>query len=274
MKRTDCNAVYVALQSDKIFFNATYTALLSDDINFNATFMALKFDYSFSNAMNLALKSTRIFFNAMFVALKPNANFFNAVNVALKSQIKTFNATFAALKIPFFDNNMYSDNHPQKKDIKDKKPYHTGITLDDVLRYRPDDASTHTSSLLVNAVADILYTTNLLECNDIASYMSVDARTLASAIKLELEMSFHDLVQQYRLAQVRQFLAEHPDYKNYKAEELATAIGYSSSASISRFLKKHLGITPKGRKSVATDRWTQSRSEIRAERSVSKATKY
>lgn len=161
---------------------------------------------------------------------------------------------------------MITNNHPQKKNIDGKKPYHTGITLDDVLRFRPDDAATHTSSMLVNAVAEILYTTNLLECNDIARYMSVDARALASAIKLEMEISFHDLVQQYRLAQVRQFLAEHPDYKNYKAEELAAAIGYSSSASISRFLKKHLGITPKGRISTATDRWTQSRSEIRAQK--------
>ena len=160
----------------------------------------------------------------------------------------------------YFDLN----NHPRKQGISGKQPYHTGITLDDVLRYRPDDATTHTRSLLVNAVARVLYTTDLLECSDIACYMSVDARALASAIKLELEISFHDLVQQYRLTQVKRFLAEHPDHETYKADELAAAIGYSSSASIARFLKKHLGITPKGRTSLATDNWTKHRSEIRA----------
>lgn len=214
----------------------------------------------------MALYFDKISFNAMLMALRLQTTAFNATSVALPPWRQTANASYVASIIPISDNIMMTDNHPQRLDIEGVKPYHTGITLADVLRYRPDDASTHTGSLLVNAVAEILYTTNLLECNDIALYMSVDARALASAIKLELEMSFHDLVQQYRLAQVKQFLAEHPGYKNYKAEELAAAIGYSSSASISRFLKKHLGITPKGRKSVATDRWTQLRSEIRAQR--------
>ena len=157
------------------------------------------------------------------------------------------------------------ENHPQKKGIRGKCPYHTGITFEEVINYRPDDASTHTRSLLVNAVAEVLYTTDLLECKDIASYMAVDARSLASAIRLELEMSFREVVQQYRLAQVRRFLAEHSD-REYKAEELAAAIGYSSSTSICRFLSKHLGITPKGRKSVATDRWTERRTELNSKK--------
>ena len=158
------------------------------------------------------------------------------------------------------------ENHPQKKGIRGKRPYHTGITVADVINYRPDDVSTHTRSLLVNAVAEVLYTTDLLECKDIASYMAVDARSLANAIRLELEMPFRDVVQQYRLAQVKRFLAEHPS-REYKAEELAAAIGYSSSTSISRFLSKHLGLTPKGRKSVATDHWTEQRTELNNKKS-------
>ena len=156
------------------------------------------------------------------------------------------------------------DNHPQKKGIAGKQPYHTGITLEDVIAYRPDDPATHTKSCLVNAVADVLFTTKLLECNDIASYMSLPTHELAAAIKVELKMTFSHLVQQYRLVQVRQFLAEHPDRK-YNSEELSAAIGYSSSGSIARFLAKQLGITPKGRSSAAEDRWTKRRTKILAE---------
>lgn len=155
------------------------------------------------------------------------------------------------------------DNHPQKKGIAGKQPYRTGITLEDVIAYRPDDPATHTKSNLVNAVADVLFTTKLLECKDIASYMSLQKHELAAAIKVELRMTFSHLVQQYRLVQVRQFLAEHPDRK-YNSDDLAAAIGYSSSGSIARFLTKQLGITPKGRSSVAEDRWTKRRTECDA----------
>lgn len=127
-----------------------------------------------------------------------------------------------------------------------QKPFLPIATIEEVFSFNPEDQVTFTQSLLVNAVAEVLFSTKLIECKSIANALKLDERKFSNALSIELGMTLKELVVSYRTKQVQDFRAAHPDYT---PEQLATSIGYSSSASISRFLNTQLGITPAGNKS-------------------------
>ena len=142
------------------------------------------------------------------------------------------------------------------------KPFTPIVTLEQVFGYVSEDPATHTQSPLVNAVAEVLSTTKIIECKEIARALKVDERKLSNALSLELGMSLKDLLVKYRSMEVQEFKQQHPEYTT---EELAHAIGYSSAKSISRFLDTNLGITPAGHKSHREkDKGVRIRSELRA----------
>lgn len=152
--------------------------------------------------------------------------------------------------------------HP-KRNVKVECPYKPVATIDQILAYRPDDVTTHTVSPLVNAQCNVLFSTKLLECASIARYLGLDARKFAGAISIETGMNLSDIVDNYRLSQLKAFLAEHPD-QDYTPDELAQALGYSSGKSIYRFIHTQTGLTVRGRQSNAgTDSFVKIRSEIR-----------
>lgn len=155
--------------------------------------------------------------------------------------------------------------HPKRK-IKVECRYLPVANMEQILAYRPDDASTFTASPLVNALSNVLYSTKLFECNAIAGYMGLDPRKFASAISIETGMNLSDIVDTYRTSQLQAFLTEHPDH-DYTIDELAEALGYSSGRSIYRFVRAQTGRTVKGRTSVASpDSFVKVRSEVRKKR--------
>lgn len=128
------------------------------------------------------------------------------------------------------------------------KPYRPAITLDQVRAFDPAVPETHTPSLLVNAVAEALHETKSIEACEIAEYLEVDRVKLSHAIYLETGMTLIELVQNYRLLEIRKFIGEHPDMK---LDEVAHACGYASDGSLWRFFQRKFGQTARGEKSNA-----------------------
>lgn len=142
-------------------------------------------------------------------------------------------------------------------------PFLPVATFEQVMAYDSDDVSTHTASPLVNAVAEALHTNKMVECKDIAAHLQVDERKLSYALILELGMSLKQLLDQYRIKQILDFIAAHPDFT---PAQLAQVMGNASVSGITRFMNTKLGITPSGRKTQRNkrDRSVEMLSKIRA----------
>lgn len=141
-----------------------------------------------------------------------------------------------------------------------KKPYLPVANFEQVLAYRPDNPATYTASPLVNAVADALFCTHLIEAKDLAAYLDVDPQRLAAALRLEMGMPTVDVIQQYRLLQAMDYIKAHPDEN---LNTVAHAIGYASDSSLWRFFERKLGITPRGKKSEAgPELWNEMKKAI------------
>lgn len=127
-------------------------------------------------------------------------------------------------------------------------PYLPVATFQQVVNYDPDHVETFTASPIVNAVAEALHNTLLIESQEIAEYLGVDSRKLAGAIQLDLGMRLIDVIQEFRLHQIMQYRTAHPDEP---LDDVARACGYASDSSLWRFFQRKLGITATGRKSHA-----------------------
>lgn len=132
--------------------------------------------------------------------------------------------------------------------MKENEPYLPEITLQDVLAYRPDDEQTYTSSRLVNTVANILFTTKTREQKVFTQRLQLDIRHLTYALELEIGMTLKELIVQYRLAQIKQFMEQNPEMK---VTDVARHTGFSSTHALWRFFQIHTGETPTGQKSEA-----------------------
>lgn len=128
------------------------------------------------------------------------------------------------------------------------KPYEHKVTLDDIWNYRPDDAATHTPIPILNSVAEVLYTTNLIEAKPMAEGLQIDPDLLAKIVKFELGVKLIDLIHQYRFRQVTEYVAANPQEP---LERVAHRFGYASYSSLWRFMQRIGGVTPDGKKSHA-----------------------
>jgi len=128
------------------------------------------------------------------------------------------------------------------------KPYERKYTPEDIWNYLPEDASTHMSVPLLNAVAEVLLTTNLNEVKAIAEGLKIEADLLSKIVKLELGISLVELIHQYRFRQVQEYVAANPEES---LESVALRFGYSCYASLWRFMQRIGGVTPDGKMSKA-----------------------
>ena len=139
-------------------------------------------------------------------------------------------------------------------------PFLPVASIDDVLAFNPADASTYTPSPLVNAVAEVLSTTHLLEANDVADYLQLDRRKLSCALQIELGMSLRDVIKQYRINEIRSYIRQHPDDT---LNDVALHTGYSSDNAIWRLFLRNFGTTPNGQKSTADKaEWRQKMEKL------------
>lgn len=142
-----------------------------------------------------------------------------------------------------------------------KHTYVPVATFQQVLDYTPGVVETYTSSPIVNALAKTLHQTLLIESQEVAEYLAVDARKLAGAIQLDLGMRLIDVIQQFRLHQIQQYRKSHPDEP---LDKVAHACGYASDSSLWRFFQRKLGTTATGKKSNAgPERFNEMCKEIR-----------
>ena len=128
------------------------------------------------------------------------------------------------------------------------KPYKPVVTFDDILAYRAGDETTYTKSPIMNAVAEALYETKSIRCVDVAKYLALDVRMLSAAVLLETGISFIDLIHDYRMHQINEYIKAHP---NETLDVVARANGYASGGSLWRFFQRRSGTTPLGKKSEA-----------------------
>lgn len=126
------------------------------------------------------------------------------------------------------------------------EPYLPEISLQDILAFNPDDENTYTSSRLVNAVANILCNSDTRETQVIADRLQLDKRRLSYAIEMETGMSLKELVIQYRLAKIKEYMSQHADETLTK---IAEQCGFSSLHAFWRFFQTYTGETPDGNKS-------------------------
>lgn len=132
--------------------------------------------------------------------------------------------------------------------MKKKHPFLPYITLEQILGYQPDNAETHTSSALINAVCEALANTRSTEVKEVAEYLDVDARKLSSAVQIITGLTMHDILQQYILKAIHECVAKHPDWT---LDQVADHLGYSCRSSVWRFTQRIIGVTPLGTKSHA-----------------------
>lgn len=144
------------------------------------------------------------------------------------------------------------------------KPYKPYITLEDILAFRVEDVTTHTTSPIINAVASALCETKALWCADIAKYLEVDVRMLSNAIMLETGLSFIEIIREYRMYQIEEYIKNHP---NENLDAVAQANGYASAGTLWRFFQRRNGTTPLGKKSHAgQELWLKWREEKKRKR--------
>lgn len=144
------------------------------------------------------------------------------------------------------------------------RPYKPSVTLEDMIAFRVDDESTYTKSPLMNAVACALCETKAIWCADVAKYLEVDVRMLSTAVLLETGINFIDLIRDYRMHQINEYIKEHP---NENLDAVALANGYSSAGSLWRFFQRRSGNTPLGKKSEAGEElWLKWREESKRKR--------
>lgn len=137
--------------------------------------------------------------------------------------------------------------------------------MEEVLAYRPYDAATHTASPLINAVANVLYSTHHRELRVIARYLGVEPRKLSVAVEVVSGLSLKEMVVNYRLAQIQTLMKENPEQSS---SQLAKECGFSSYHALWRFLQVHTGQTPSGEVSEAlkVDSYHQTERDIAKKR--------
>jgi len=141
------------------------------------------------------------------------------------------------------------------------KHYSPQATFEQIVAFRPDHPETYTPSPLVNAIAEVLYSTQVRRCCQIATHLGLDSRSLCVAFKVETGLLLDDVVADYRLVRAKQYLEDHPDVD---LNEAAKACGYADSNSLWHAFQRKLGITPTGKKSSARkERYLLLREEIR-----------
>lgn len=147
---------------------------------------------------------------------------------------------------------------------KNTHPFLPVATLDDVLDYQPQDPTTHTPSPLVNAVAEALYKTKYHDAGQVADYLELDRRKLTAALQIELGLSLQELIIEYRLHRIQQYIEQHPDAT---LDKVAASNGYSSDSAIWRLFFRRLGTTPSGETSTGNkEEWRKKMNRLNAKK--------
>lgn len=87
------------------------------------------------------------------------------------------------------------------------------------------------------------YTQNNLTLPELAMMLEISPHNLSEVINSRLNKSFYDLINEYRVEQVKKDLAD-PSKNNLKLLSIAFDAGFNSKASFNTIFKQHTRITP------------------------------
>ncbi len=106
-----------------------------------------------------------------------------------------------------------------------------------------NEISLHLKKLYSCMDYEKLYLKSSLTLTDLSTKMNVSPQKLSQIINQELDVTFYDFVNSYRLKEARLRLHD-PQYKNLNILAVAYDVGFNSSTSFYRIFKKSVGMTP------------------------------
>ncbi len=83
-----------------------------------------------------------------------------------------------------------------------------------------------------------------LSLNDLAAHLDSSSHQISKVINSGFEMNFNDFINHYRIAAVKEMLANQ-EHKQMTLLAIALECGFNSKTTFNRVFKKHVGITPK-----------------------------
>lgn len=141
------------------------------------------------------------------------------------------------------------------------KPYKPTVSFEDIWKFKTEDAKTYTAVPIVNAMADALYSTTIIECKTIAERMELEPKYLNIIMKVETGMTASELLHSYRFRQVIEYVKANPDEP---MDAVAKRFGYSSYGSLWRFTQRIGGVNPDGKISMAGEElWVKWRKDLK-----------
>jgi len=82
-----------------------------------------------------------------------------------------------------------------------------------------------------------------LRLAELADRLSVSTNLLSQLLNQQMETTFFDFINQYRVAEAQKRLTD-PNYQHLTYLAIAYEVGFSNKASFNRIFKKHTGMTP------------------------------
>jgi AraC-like DNA-binding protein len=104
-------------------------------------------------------------------------------------------------------------------------------------------AEQHLRALLASMESEHLYRNSTLTLTELAEHLSVSPHNLSEVINTRLGKNFYDLVNGYRLEEVKQDLTD-PAKQHLKILSLAFDAGFNSKATFNTLFKERTGMTP------------------------------
>ncbi|MCZ2483876.1 helix-turn-helix domain-containing protein [Aquirufa nivalisilvae] len=79
---------------------------------------------------------------------------------------------------------------------------------------------------------------------EVSRYLKIKPRIIRMALQMELELSFSDYVNTWRIQYAEEQCRENPKWKNYKLEVIAMESGFGTRQSFNSAVKKIKGVSP------------------------------
>lgn len=108
---------------------------------------------------------------------------------------------------------------------------------------RAEQKSSLLPALLKLMDTDKVFLNPELKLSDVAGQLKVQPHILTSLINTELEKSFFELLNQYRIKEFAE-RARQPEYSHLSIFGIAQEVGYKSKSSFNTAFKKQMGVTP------------------------------
>jgi len=129
-----------------------------------------------------------------------------------------------------------ADPRPQKQQKKKASQYlHSGL--------KQQEAKAYATALKDYFDTEKPFLDGKLSLNDVAQYLDISVNHISQVINEQLEMTFFDFVNSYRVDEVKARLSG-PDSKNFTLLGIAYDSGFNSKSSFNSIFKKFTDLTP------------------------------